>query len=144
MTKTFAELAQDEAGTIYEDGYENGVRYLIMRGPAALCAYVGVPADHPLAGHSYDDLSLECHGGLTFGGEGGGKGSWPAGWYWYGWDYGHAGDKSFYDLKEGMAWRADDREWTVEDVQKEIWHVTYYFAKLVKLAEDIARKRGSA
>lgn len=145
VAKTWRELAADEVGTVYEDSYENGVRYIIKRGPPALCAYVGVPADHPLAGFDYNNLPLDCHGGLTFAAEGSDLSTWPAGWYWYGWDYAHAGDRCFYDLKyeNDPTWpkrNFEEKEWTVEDVRGEIWGVTYDFAKLVELAEKIGAK----
>ena len=130
---TFEELSKLESGTILVDDYENGVRYLIMRGPCSLCAYVGVPSDHPLAGKDYDDVPLDCHYGLTFSGEGGDEDFRPAGWYWYGWDYGHSGDKAFYDVDRDIF--RGDTEWTVAMVKQEIWSVTYEFAKLKKLME---------
>jgi len=135
---TFEELATLESGTILKDWFEDGVRYLIMRGPGALCAYFGVPLDHPLAGFCYDDLSVDCHGGLTFGSEGDGE-MRPAGVYWYGWDYAHSGDKSFYDIKYGTD--RGDKAWTVEDVEKDIQWNTYGINRLVKLAERIAKTK---
>lgn len=133
MDKSFAELAAMKSGTILEDGYENGVRYIIMRGPCALCAYVGVPEGHPLAGKDYDDIPLGVHGGLTFAGRGDGRR--PEGMYWYGWDYGHAGDVPFY-----AGAREPGKAWTTSDVREEIWGATYEFAKLMRLAERIAGK----
>jgi hypothetical protein len=139
--KTFEELAKDKSGTIYEDWYEDGIRCLIMRGPGALCGYLGIPKDHPLAGRSYDDIPLQVHGGLTFSGEGD---SWrPKGFYWYGWDYGHVGDKSFYDLKYPPRIAIEEKVWTVEEVKKEFWSVVYAFKKIMKLSEDIAAKKPS-
>jgi hypothetical protein len=144
--KTFEEIAADESGTVYEDGYENGVRFLIMRGPGSLCAYMGVPNDHPMAGFGYDDLpGMEVHGGLTYSSEGKAGTSWPEGWFWYGWDYSHSGDKSFYDLREDLFRRGnDDRAWTVADVRKQIWSATYDFAKLCRLSEDLLRRRSAS
>lgn len=144
---SFKELAELESGTILEDAYENGVRYLIVRGPCALCAYVGVPLDHPLAGRSYEGINLDCHYGLTFAKEGAENNYRPAGWFWYGWDYGHLGDRSFYDLKDG--WDKGSIEWTVPMVREQIWHVTYNFKKLMALVENVARdtqkdKQGSS
>ena len=142
MDKTFEQMAKDNTGTIYEDGYENGVRYLIMRGPAALCAYVGVPSDHPLSGRDYDDIPLEVHGGLTYASQG--KDPWPTGWFWYGWDYAHAGDVSFYDLDlaakrpDLYTMQSNDKAWTLKEVKSEIWYATWNFARLVKLAESLA------
>jgi hypothetical protein len=65
------------------------LRGLVLQGPIALCAYVGVPLDHWAAG--MEDLDFDCHWGITFRGEGDGA-MRPAGWYWYGWDYGHCTD----------------------------------------------------
>jgi len=131
---TFESLVDLKSGTILEDGHENGVRYLIMRGPNSLCCYLGVPKDHPLANRSYDDIPLDCHGGLTFSEKGDGE-IRPEGWFWYGWDYGHAGDVSFDDLKYTMI-SSDEHKWIVEDVKKEIWLVTHSFRKLMKLVES--------
>src|SRR5688572_17088313 len=94
LPDTWDAVVSAPVGHIFEDRHEDGVRFLIMRGPAALCAYVGVPDSHPLAGQSYDDMPIQCHGGLTYGDNGGDK--WPKGWYWYGWDYAHSGDRSVY------------------------------------------------
>lgn len=132
---SFKELAELESGTILEDGYENEVRYIIMRGPSALCAYVGLPIGHPLAGMNYNDLPLDCHGGLTFGKEGEGEDSFrPRGLFWYGWDYGHSGDRAFYYEDDYFK---DDKEWTVPMVKREIWHVTYTFKQLMDLVESV-------
>ena len=136
---TFEELAKLESGTILKDWYEDGVRYLIMRGPSALCAYFGVPLDHPLAGHDYDDLPVECHCGLTFAGEGDGE-MRPDGVYWYGWDYAHSGDKSFYDLERRAGSMIEaDKAWTLDDVEKDISWNTHGIKRLVKLAERLTK-----
>ena len=78
--KTFEEMAKDEVGTIYVDSYIEGVRYLIIRGLASLCAYVGIPEQHPLAGQGDDLIDLDVHGGLTFCGVGDGA-HMPKEWY---------------------------------------------------------------
>ncbi|WP_157266534.1 hypothetical protein [Azohydromonas aeria] len=64
------------------------LRALVLRGPMSLLAYIGVPLDHWAAG---TDLDFRCHWGITFEGEGEGM-MRPAGWYWWGWDYGHCTD----------------------------------------------------
>jgi len=142
---SFLDTAKDPKGTIYLDEDLGDFRVLIMRGPTAMCAYVGVPLGHPLAkterdhaelvrywkanriwskvcygffkpiidkipwkvktrlegffvGH-YPDLHLgfRCHYGETFSDIGDGK-IRPAGYWWYGWDYGHLHDVSFFDI----------------------------------------------
>jgi hypothetical protein len=117
---TFEELAALKVGLILSDEYINSLRTLIMRGPAALTAYIGIPADHPLAGKGCGDLPIEVHGGLTF--SAGGDKFRPEGLWWYGWDYGHAGDASFYDLKYGLIPGA--HKWTVAEVHAQLESAT--------------------
>lgn len=70
---------------------ETGIRILVSRGWLGFCCYLGVPAEHLLAG--VEDLRITCPGGITFQ-EWGSEGTlWEPGWYWWGWDYQHAGDK---------------------------------------------------
>lgn len=135
-----------EVGRVVYDKFDEGLRFIVMRGPVAWCAYVGVPLDHPLAGFSYDDLpSVEAHGGLTFASEGGREGSWPKGYYWYGWDYAHAGDRTVSDYRMSLEkpndplWKLDekDKDWTIDEVVKDSWSTLYDFKKLVKFAEKI-------
>jgi len=137
----------DEIGRVVYDKFDEGLRFIVMRGPASWCAYVGVPKDHPLAGFSYDDLpSVEAHGGLTFASEGNSKGSWPQGYYWYGWDYAHAGDVSVYDhdIKIRVSGpNPDYKDWTVAEVVKDSWDALYDFKKLVKFAEKITSPKDS-
>ncbi len=98
---------------IDDEGTPLARRALILAGPmGSPVAYVGVPSGHDLAGKSYDDIPLECHGGLTFADEGG-RGNWPAGWYWYGWDYAHSGDFMSFAPKLG------GHRWTIEEVEAE-------------------------
>jgi hypothetical protein len=123
----------------------SGLRALVLRGPFCFCAYVGVQADHTLAG--LEEFDFECHWGITWK-------SWgddeflPAGWYWWGWDYGHAGDrmdlpemppefKELFDeldellASEGIVKRAP-KDWTVEEVTQDALDV------LVTLREQLA------
>ena len=78
--KTWEELTSDKVGTIYVDKTDGNLRYLVMRGPASLCAYIGVALDHPIAGKHYDFIDINVHGGLTFSQEGNGK-QWPKGFF---------------------------------------------------------------
>ncbi len=77
----------------------HGYACLIRKGCGSLCAYIGLPHDHPLAGlgcgaeEAYE--TFEVHGGLTFSDWGTSDDvatGWRPGWYWYGWDYAHGGD----------------------------------------------------
>jgi hypothetical protein len=135
---SWEQVAADETGTVYVDRFEEGLRFIIMRGPCSLCAYVGLPVAHPLAGMSYDDLPVNCHGGLTFSREGG-VSNFPAGFWWYGWDYAHCDDRAFYD-RSRLA-RGDEKEWGVREVESDSWGALYDFRKLVKLSEVISGKK---
>lgn len=45
MEKTFEEIAKLESGTILHDEFDEGIRFIINRGPAAICAYKEVKDD---------------------------------------------------------------------------------------------------
>ena len=122
------ELAGIEAATILEDAIHEEIRYLIMRGPASLTAYLGIPLDHPLAKVDYNDINLSVHWGLTFGSDG--NGYRPEGIYWIGWDYAHCDDISFYDYDYGV--RHESIGWTVPMVRDEIFTVIPELKKLME------------
>ena len=136
---SFVAASKDESGKIYVDRFEDGLRFIIRRGPSSINAYIGVPTVHPLAGHSYNDLPIRAHGGLTFSGEGKDGNRFPAGFWWYGWDYSHCDDLCFYDLKDGD-YSKSDKAWTVEEIEKDSWETLYDFKALLKLSEAIAVK----
>lgn len=131
---SFEELAALKEGTIIDDWFEDGVRCMIMRGPFSLCAYFGIPLDHPLAGKEYDAVPLDCHGGLTFSRAGDGH-YYPSGYWWYGWDYGQSRDKCFYNLLSRRS-NNDEREWLAKEVRDEMRMSLHDFVKLMKLVED--------
>lgn len=143
-----------EVGTIVHDEFDEGLRFIIMRGPFHWCGYIGIPKDYPLAGFGYDDISfVSAHGGLTFAEKGekeykqgekkGQPYPWPEGYYWYGWDYGHAGDRSHYDsdIKGLEKFRENNHDWTIQEVIDDSWETLYDFKRLMKFAEKIANKR---
>lgn len=98
------------------------------------CAYVGVSASHPISGIFYDSVPLSCHGGLTFGGTF--EENFPelGGFYFYGWDYAHAGD-----FVESIS-SPTDKKWELSEVVKETESVAYEFKRLVEFAEKIKNK----
>jgi hypothetical protein len=132
----FRECAEDTQSKIYFDYFDEGVRVLIIRGPASVNCYLGVPMSHPLAGFDYDSLPVECHGGLTFSKEGDDS-PYPKGFWWYGYDYGHCDDLSFCDLRYSVDRKNNAHPWTPEEVKKDAWSAIYSFRKLMQLAERI-------
>lgn len=87
-------------GTLLRDFVDpdSGLRMMVVRGPFSFCAYVGVKADHALAG--LEELEFSCHHGVTFQQWGAADSQWPEGWYWWGWDYAHFTD--FIDFEGAL------------------------------------------
>jgi len=124
----FREIADDKMSTVYYDWEESGFRCLVLRGPSHVCAYIGVKENHPFYGKDYSDLNISCHGGLTFAQAGkDNEYKWSAGWWWFGWDYGHYNDASLYDFKYGTG--LTGVEWTPEMVKGEFPEVIAQFAE---------------
>jgi hypothetical protein len=124
------------------DWFEDGIRRLIcnIRGNH-FTQYLGIPKDHPLAGFNYNDIPLNCHGGLTFSSKGDGK-IHPKGYWWYGWDYAHIEDYCYFGLPEidKRHKELNEHDWTLEEVLEDGWEAHYDFKKLINLAEKIAKK----
>lgn len=58
---------QDEPDKKQWQDAATGLPCLIVRNNGgALCGYVGAPDGHAAFGKGYGDVSVECHGGLTF------------------------------------------------------------------------------
>lgn len=55
------------------------------------CGYVGVPKTHPAYGKDYDELHIDCHGGLTYADDHLYNQDDVETW-WLGFDCGHGGD----------------------------------------------------
>lgn len=134
LPDTWKSVVEAERGHVFLDRHDDGVRVLVMRGPGSLCAYVGVPLSHPLAGKDYDDVPLSCHGWLTFSREG--VGPWPEGWWWYGWDYNHAGDRATYHDALGFSVEGETA-WTPAMVENDMWSAVSDFKRLARLVERI-------
>lgn len=136
--QTWDDVKNAAAGDVFCDEFDEGIRFIILRGPGSLCAYIGISVDHPLAGWEYDDLPITAHGGLTYSGTGvHGDGST----YWYGWDYAHSGDRPTYDF--GDRFDRDEKEWTPAMVYSDSWETKWEFKKLVGLVEKISRRPAS-
>lgn len=119
------------------EGVTEGVPWLILRGPFALLAYIGVPPYSKWAGQSYDDVPISVHGGLTFGEWGDGEAR-PKGLFWYGWDYGHYGDKLHIPFSSILE---TGHDWTVEEVEKDTIDAAKQMAKLL-MEEKLLIKGG--
>lgn len=111
---------------------ETSIRVLVARPDFCFCAYLGVARGHVLAG--IEKIAVNCHWGLNFQ-EWGREGSWlETDWYWWGWDYGHAGDVTDFEhmlvgqstqdpsllmlkeLMESAPQRMRLKDWTVDEI----------------------------
>ena len=115
---------------------EDGIKVLIMRGPAAWCAYLGIEENHPLAGKDYDSIPLNVHGGLTYAGKGDDE-MRPSGYYWYGWDYGHCDDWCSYESALPPSYFGDAKKWTLKEVESDAQFAAWEMAKIKKLVETV-------
>lgn len=81
---------------------EAGLRAVVVVHPAGhRCGYVGLQEGHRHYSKNYDDLDVEVHGGLTYGGN---KKNYPAvseGLSWFGFDCAHLGDARDPSLMKG-------------------------------------------
>lgn len=72
-----------------------GFKYVIaLMSMGHRCGYIAIPKDHELYGKDYNELLLDCHGGLTYSDDG-----YPlddGNWY-IGFDCAHLGDGKDYD-----------------------------------------------
>lgn len=133
-------------GTVARDftDKDSGLRGLVIRGGYSWCGYVGVPTPHPLFG--LEELQFECHWGITFRGQGDGV-LRPASFYWWGWDYSHAGDSvcwppeflemadaAGFQLPGGKHWLLDE---VVEDVLDVLMHLRQALASNSRLSREL-------
>lgn len=98
-----------------------GLRGLVLRGPFSFCAYVGVPADHVLS--SLEELKFSTYRGITLREPSTFIGM-EEGWFLFGWDYAHAGDRlvtppGFPNISVSLMGDAP-KDWTLEEVVEHV------------------------
>lgn len=95
---------------ILAHGFYNKIEYWVINYGNHPCAYLGFPEGHKFYNKHYDDLEIDCHGGLTFSGMKGFSNKWLIGW-----DYAHFLDYTFF--------QPEGHQWTTEEIIKEIMGV---------------------
>ena len=85
------------------EGHYKGFDFYVLSLGTHPCAYIDV-SNTSLAGRHYDDINIDCHGGLTYS-ENQLVTVDKKGWF-IGWDYAHLGDYqgSLYYSGEGKQW----------------------------------------
>lgn len=109
-----------------------GIYYLILDLGSHPTAYIGVEKGHKNYGKKYDDIDLDVHGGLTFGGRYKTidfKDPFYKTIYWYGWDYAHAGDYLGWDVITPST-RSRDKQWKYFEVLQHVMHAIKEFNDL--------------
>lgn len=120
----------------YDEDTPNPLRAVISKNDmGCFVAYVGVPIRHEMANKNHNDLDIDCHGGLTYSGTGSHFNG--VGWYWFGWDYGHAWDfvPRLAELSVKFGGSADplpdQKVWTQAEVERQMTDVLSQFRALV-------------
>ena len=108
---------------------ETGIIHIIkVIDKSYFCQYIGINENHPLAGIQYYcfPFEVDCHGGLTFSGNG--KDFYqklPPGYWYYGWDYAHFGDYTKLN--------PSGKKWTLLEVLEEGKKVLKQFKKYYRI-----------
>lgn len=102
---------------ILDNGIYNGYQYWIVSYGSHPCAYVQLPKNHLYYGKGYDNIPINCHGGLTFSGE---HESICDG-FLIGWDYAHAGD--YHTFANPFITDEKLKRWTTEEILGEVMKV---------------------
>ena len=120
---------------ILDSGEYREYNYYVLNLGTHPCGYVEIPSESPYFNVDYNNIPVECHGGLTYG-----RGflHTVAGIddnrYFIGWDYAHYGDyvgyHSMFEIDEAPF---GDRRYTTEDVVRECKNV---IDQLIKLEQE--------
>lgn len=91
-----------EPTLLYKDTYKN-YNYYIMNYGTHPCCYIQLDKNDKYYGKNYEEIDIDCHGGLTYSEEV--KGEWVIGW-----DYAHYGDYNgfFNGLVNGKKYTTDE------------------------------------
>lgn len=116
-------------------GEYNGYNYYVLSQGTHPCGYVEIPHDSKYFNVDYDNIPVECHGGLTYGrGFLVGEATIDDNRYFIGWDYAHYGDYVGYRIgfiEESL--HVFDAKYTTEDIIRECKDV---IKQLIRLEEE--------
>lgn len=101
------------------------------------CAYVSVPKGHPYYGKAWDEIPIECHGGVTFSEPNCSFIKWnddcaKEDIWWIGWDYAHFGDFSGIYMLPGHEPFTDTSVWETRLIKDECLDVVKQLKKAAK------------
>lgn len=122
---------------ILHNGTYRGYNFFIVYMGIHPCAYVEVPKGHPWYRLEYQEIEdkIYCHGGLTYSDNLSLTLKEETDRWFFGWDYGHAGDYESYN--EHFNCFLNDKKWTTEEIYEEVKDVIDQFVE-----HDRKRKKG--
>lgn len=104
---------------ILDKGKYKGYEYFILSIGTHPTAYVRIPKGHKYYQKHYEDINIDCHGGLSFS-----ENDFPFNpvvlediWL-IGWDYAHSGDYIFD--RELISLSRDNKKWTTKEILEEV------------------------
>jgi len=118
---------------VLAEGELNGLSFVILNRGSHPCSYIKV--HEILKEIDYNDIPLDCHGGLTFSGELKGYGG-----HWIGWDYAHLGDYIAYSKILHFS-EPNAHAWTTDELLIEMEDVIYNLSKLLDFVNKVKKKR---
>lgn len=99
-------------GTRLAEGTCRGYQYIVVSYGSHPCCYIRLMESDKFYNSEYDDIPLNCHGGLTYKSSNGLQGK-PG--TWIGWDYAHWGDYVY--LGPGFnSLASDEKRWTTDEL----------------------------
>lgn len=93
--------------------------YVVNQGGWHPCAYVVLPKGHVFNGVPYDDIPVECHGGLTYGQPRLEGVKLEDGEYVIGWDYARYGDY----MPDASGGYGAHKKWNTTEIVNEVTEV---------------------
>ena len=103
---------------VLDKGEFKGFEYKIISYGTHPCCYVAIPEGHNFYNKHYEDIDIECHGGVTY------SEKEEDGKYWVGWDYAHLGDYvGIYEmdiLKDYIHLHTNEKKWMTKELKEEV------------------------
>lgn len=115
------EYQKEKTCIILDKGNYEKFNYVIVSYGTHPCCYISIPQKHKFFEKNYDDIDIDCHGGLTFSD----YRDFGCGLkYYIGWDYAHFNDYiGYYELdclRDSPFNHDDDKRWTTEELLEDV------------------------
>ena len=110
---------------VLHKGEFKGFKFAIVSYGTHPCCYVFLPKEHKYYGKSYDEIDIDCHGGLTYSDNELIFNPLVNDDWVIGWDYAHLNDYSGIYKNEFMREfdHSKDKKWTTEELFEEVKQV---------------------